>query len=170
MKNLSLLLIITLIAFSSCAQKSATNKDRSVYYLIRHAEKDKSDKTNRDPKLTVEGKNRAESWAKYFKDKNLDAVYSTDYNRTRETALPTTITNGLGLQFYNPGTINYEEFLKNTRGKKVLIVGHSNTTPMFANGLLGEEKYEAMTEDDNSSLYKVTVAKDTKISEILVID
>lgn len=141
----------------------------STYYLIRHAEKDRSDKTNRDPHLTEAGKQRAENWANYFKDVEFDAVYSTNYNRTKETATPTAKSKNLDIQFYDPSDFSLEEFMAKTKGKTVLIVGHSNTTPMFTNGLLGTQKYKDMSDDDNSSLYKVTVTKDMKSSEVLSI-
>ena len=56
------------------------------------------------------------------------------------------------------------------KGKTVLIVGHSNTTPKFANSLLGESKYDDMADDNNASLYKVTISKNGKTSEVLVVN
>ena len=57
-------------------------------------------------------------------------------------------------------------FQVNTKGKTVLVVGHSNTTPVFANKILGEKKYENMDDNDNSSLYIVTISGDQKKSKI----
>ncbi len=148
----------------------ATDKSTTTYYLIRHAEKDQSDKTNRNPHLTEKGLERAENWAKTFQNIKFDAVYSTDYNRTKETALPTAKANDLELKLYDPRRIDISEFLKETNGKTVLIVGHSNTTPGFANGLLGEKKYEMIEEDNNANLYIVTIAKGEKTSSLLRIN
>ncbi len=142
----------------------------TTYYLIRHAEKDQSDKSNRDPHLTDEGKKRAESWAQTFKDVKFDMVYSTNYNRTKETATPTAEAQSVDITYYDPRNMNMEEFMKQTAGKTVLIVGHSNTTPMFTNALLGEKKYESMSEDNNSGLYMVTHSKDSKTSSLLNVD
>lgn len=138
----------------------------TTYYLIRHAEKDRSDKTNRDPHLTEAGQKRAQNWAKVFKDVKFDAVYSTDYNRTKETAAPTAKANNVDVIFYDPRNINPKEFIAKTNGQTVLIVGHSNTTPMFANGLLGEKKYDMIADDNNANLYIVTVTKDSKTSKV----
>ncbi|MTE25369.1 phosphoglycerate mutase family protein [Winogradskyella ouciana] len=170
MKNFFLLSLLLSFALVSCAQKKENSVDTTTYYLIRHAEKDRSDKTNRDPNLSEEGKQRAELWASYFENIDFDAIYSTDYNRTRETARPTAEANELNLVFYDPFKIDFEEFLTKTKGKTVLIVGHSNTTPMLTNRILGEEKYEAMDETDNISLFKVTLTEDSKTSELLKID
>lgn len=142
----------------------------TTYYLIRHAEKDRSDKTDRNPHLTEKGLQRAEKWANTFKDVKFDAVYSTNYNRTKETATPTAKANNLELQFYNPSDMKSAEFMTNTKGQTVLIVGHSNTTPAFVNQLLGEEKYSDIADDNNANLYIVTFSKNSKISSVLVVE
>ena len=170
MKNIILVAFFALFLFPSCTQKDKKQDDTSTYYLIRHAEKDRSDKTNRNPELTEEGLQRAENWAKHFKDVKFDAVYSTDYNRTKQTAMPTAKANNVELQFYNPSDMKIEEFMAKTKGKTVLIVGHSNTTPLFTNGLLGEEKYEDIADDNNANLYIVTITKDSKTSKLSVVD
>jgi len=142
----------------------------TTYYLIRHAEKDRSDKTNRDPHLTEAGLKRADNWANVLKDVKFDMVYSTNYNRTKETAAPTAKTNTIEVSFYDPRDMKLKEFMKSTKGKTVLIVGHSNTTPMFTNGLLGEQKYEGIADDNNANLYIVTVTDISKSSTVLVVD
>ena len=65
----------------------------------------------------------------------------------------------------------YDECFKfNTKGKNVLIVGHSNTTNAFANTILGENKYGEIADDNNSNLYIVTVTKHGATSVMLKID
>jgi len=172
MKTIYYIFFIGLVTFQSCAQntKKAEDLNTTTYYLIRHAEKDRTDKTNRDPHLNEAGKQRAEKWAKYFKDVEFDAVYSTNYNRTKETAAPTVKTKNIKIQYYDPTNLNFEEFLTHTKGKTVLIVGHSNTTPMFTNKLLGSDKYDDMDDDDNARLFKVTINKNKKSSKVLLIE
>lgn len=167
-----LILIFLSALFLNCGEsKSTKDADTTIFYLIRHAEKDRSDKTNRDPNLKLEGMKRAEGWAKHFEDIALDAVYSTEYNRTKQTATPTAKSKRLNIEFYNPGKIDGDAFLANNKGKSVLVVGHSNTTPMFANALLGEKKYENMSDNDNASLFVVTVDKEgNKTSEVLTVN
>ena len=63
-----------------------------------------------------------------------------------------------------------ESFQYNTKGKTVLIVGHSNTTPMFANKILGKQVYKAIDDKNNSNLYIVTVIGDKTSSVLLKID
>ncbi|MDB4752356.1 nuclear transport factor 2 family protein [Winogradskyella sp.] len=150
-------------------EKAITQKT-STYYLIRHAEKDQSDKSNRNPHLTEKGIERAKNWSNILKDVKFNAVYSTDYHRTKETATPTASANNLELKFYDPRNMNIENFKKDTNGKTVLIVGHSNTTPIFTNGLIGEKKYKMIDESNNANLYIVTISKDSKTSTLLKVD
>ena len=84
MKKYLFLFIFAFSLLSSC-----TSDETTTYYLIRHAEKDRTDNTNRNPHLNPEGEKRAQNWSTYFKDIKLDAVYSTNYNRTIQTATPT---------------------------------------------------------------------------------
>ena len=150
--------------------QNETEQTTTTYYLVRHAEKDRSDKTNRNPHLTEAGLKRADNWANVLKDVKFDMVYSTDYNRTKETAAPTAKANNVEVSFYDPRDMKLKEFMTSTKGKTVLVVGHSNTTPMFTNGLLGEKKYDMIDDNNNANLYIVTVTEDTKTSTVLKVD
>ena len=130
----------------------------TTYYLIRHAEKDRS--TIEDPSLLPKGKERAAHWAAYFDEIDLDAVYSTDYNRTKETAQPTASKKGLTVQFYNPAHLYDSIFQKATAGKKVLVVGHSNTTPAFVNTIIGTNVHRNIDDTENGMLYTVILPED----------
>lgn len=142
-------------------------EDVSTYYFIRHAEKDRSDSSNKDPHLNETGKIRANKWSSVFNNITFDAIYSTDYNRTKETAEPTAVKNNLELFIYSPRDIKLEEFLKKTKGKTVLIVGHSNTTPFFVNEIIGQKKYIQIDDNNNGNLYLITI-KDGNISDQLL--
>ena len=156
-----LLTIFVFTLFIACTSDKTT-----TYYLIRHAEKDRTNNTNKNPNLNSDGVIRAEKWAKNFENIKLDAVYSTDYNRTQQTAAPTAKSKDLIVQSYNSSKMYDSIFKKNTKGKTVLVVGHSDTTPVFANTILGQKKYKNMADNDNASLYIVTVVNDKKSSEI----
>jgi broad specificity phosphatase PhoE len=161
MKKYLFLFIFVFSLLSSCS-----SEDKTTYYLIRHAEKDRTDKTNRNPSLNQKGEIRAQQWSEYFKDINLDAVYSTNYYRTIETATPTAKSKGLDIIKYDPRNMYDSIFQKQTKGKSVLVVGHSNTTPVFANKILDEKKYENMDDLDNSSLYVITITDHEKTSKV----
>ena len=74
MKKNFLLTVFVFALFSAC-----TSDETTTYYLIRHAEKDRTNNTNRNPSLNTNGLLRAKRWAKHFEKIKLDAVYSTDY-------------------------------------------------------------------------------------------
>jgi len=133
------------------------SKNLTTYYIIRHAEKDRSDSENKNPNLTEKGKLRAQHWVKVFKDVEFDAIYSTDYNRTKETAQPIAAAKSLEVQLYNPEDLFNDDFKNQTEGKIVLIIGHSNTNPQLVNKILGVEKYKDIADEENGSLYILNV-------------
>ncbi len=152
-------ILMTFFLFS-CGNDKKSNiseENTTTYYLIRHAEKDRSDTTNRNPELNTEGKKRATLWATHFKDTDLDLVYSTNYNRTQQTATPTAVSKGLEIIDYNPSNMYDDAFKAATKGKSVLVVGHSNTTPAFVNAILGKDKYKDIDDSENGMLFTVTV-------------
>ena len=120
MKYFCIVLLTLLFTVPSMAQDSDDNSRTSTFYFIRHAEKDRSDKTNKNPNLTEKGKQRAEKWSQVLKHVKFDAVYSTDYNRTMQTAQPTANANKLVLSMYDPRNIDAKAFLRDNKGKTVL--------------------------------------------------
>ena len=163
MKKIFLLVIF--VSLISCIQEETT-----TYYLIRHAEKDRTDATNRNPNLNEKGLERAKKWANYFKDINFDAVYATNYHRTIQTAKPTAENKKLEIRIYDPQNMYDAVFKSTTQGKTVFVVGHSNTTPVFVNKILGENKYKNMNDRDNASLYIVTITGDKKTTRIVKVE
>lgn len=141
----------------------AQNKT-TTYYLIRHAEKTDSSK---NPDLSAIGLERAANWSRIFSEIPFDAVYSTDYKRTLQTATPTAEKNKKEIILYNPQSINLPDFKKETAGKTVLIVGHSNTIPAFANQLIGKKAYADIEDTTFGNLYIITVSDDTASYQLL---
>lgn len=141
-------------------KKDFQKHDVTTFYLIRHAEKDRSVAGERDPELSTEGKARAQKWADILKDIEFDAIYSTDFNRTRQTVQHLADLNQLEIQSYDPRNLYSEAIRKTTTGKTILVVGHSNTTPHFANAILGERKYEDIDDAENGALFIVQVQPD----------
>tara|TARA_R110001583_G_scaffold32626_3_gene111034 strand:+ start:483 stop:1007 length:525 start_codon:yes stop_codon:yes gene_type:complete len=174
MKHLKSVFLITVLFLMACKPEEKTIETKesitSTFYLIRHAEKDRSDSLNTNPNLTEKGFLRAENWSTVFKDISFDAVYSTDYNRTRATALPTATKNNLELIIYNPETIDIPDFLNENEGKNILIVGHSNTTPKFINTILERDTYKDIDDNNFSNLYTITVTDGKITSNLLYIN
>ncbi|WP_223033272.1 phosphoglycerate mutase family protein [Hanstruepera marina] len=168
------LLCILLISLSNCAQNNSKieplENNITTFYFIRHAEKDRNDKTNRDPHLTEIGKARADHWNDILKHVMFDAVYTTDYHRTKETARPTAKRCQVDLTIYNPKDLNIKSFKTKNSGKNVLIVGHSNTTPMLVNQVIGKEKYSDIDDRNNGNLYVVTIINGVITDQVLEIN
>ena len=172
MKAVTLIVLSVFLFSVSCKEDKPLENNYedtaiSTFYLIRHAEKDRTDSEDVDPELNQEGLGRAMHWAEILNEVDLDAIYSTDFNRTSMTAAPTSVKKNVDVQYYDPRTIDVEQFKTDNLNKKVLVVGHSNTTPDFVNKLIGEEKYSQIDDSEHGSLFIVQivngVATDTKL-------
>jgi len=166
--------LILLVMFFSCKEEQkvedSTEKLTTTYYFIRHAEKDRSDPSDKNPHLTEIGNSRATHWSEILGNVKFDAIYSTDFNRTKETAQPTATKNNLELILYDPNQIDAKSFIAETGGKTILIVGHSNTTPAFVNKILGHKKYDDIDDSNNGNLYIVTVIGAVISDQLLTIN
>ena len=160
-------LILLVLILSSIDMSS---QDCTEIYLIRHAEKDRSDIKNRNPELNDLGKKRALKWVQVFKNIELDKIYSTNYNRTIQTVTPISKGNNIDISIYSPSKINYKNFISNNIGSKVLVVGHSNTIPFFVNGLINKEFYQQIDDLNNSNLYVVTICGNNISHKLLYIN
>ena len=80
----AVLIGLTGVLLSACTTK--TSDSDATYYLVRHAEKT-TDKS--DPSLTQQGQKRAKDLAQRLSKLPLTEIYSSDYIRTRDTAVPT---------------------------------------------------------------------------------
>lgn len=167
----SLLLMVFACGKAQTKEKIETQKieEKTIYYFIRHSEKNRAVRTN-NPNLLNKGQSRAQNWAHYFKDIPFDAVYSTNFNRTKQTATPTAKQNNLKLIIYNPSKLDYIAFKEETKGKTVLVVGHSDTTPEFVNKIIGKDKYNPINDRVNSKLFIVTITDGETTSEVLNIE
>ncbi|HAZ79073.1 MAG TPA: phosphoglycerate mutase [Porticoccaceae bacterium] len=161
MKKLSLICICVFVS-SFCYSAEIT-----TYYFIRHAEKVRIDNTDNDPKLNHNGLIRADNWRDIFSNVPFDAVYSTDFKRTQLTAKPTADSKHLPILLYHPNDLYSASFQQETQGKTTLVVGHSNTTNLFVNKILGIRKYPQINDSNNSNLYIVTIIAG-EISSILL--
>ena len=170
MKRIFLLFLFSvLIAPVSAQENEESTVEKSTYYFIRHAEKNQSDKSNKDPNLIEKGLLRAAKWSYVLENVSFDAVYSTNYARTVQTAQPTAEKNGLEITLYDPRNMDTENFLEKTKGMNVLVVGHSNSTPTFVNTLLDKDKYPQIDESNNANLYIVTIIDSEVVSDLLLV-
>ena len=153
---LGLVVILATLSFAAIAERSI--------YLVRHAEK-QADGT-RNPSLTKLGQQRAANIAEQLKNKNINAIYSTDYLRTQQTAAPLSKLLNLEIKSYDPRKLQeFAEEIKTTNGN-LLIVGHSNTTPALA-FYLGGDAYGDIDESEYDRLYQLNFTNENVSSELL---
>jgi broad specificity phosphatase PhoE len=128
----------------------------TTFILVRHAETTGS---GTNPNLSAAGMARADELARIMGSLSLDAVYSTNFNRTMQTASPVAADQGLTIQSYSGSNLNAtaDEILGNYPAGKILMVGHSNTTPDFINVLTGTNDYPQLPETEYDNLFIVTV-------------
>ena len=99
--------------------------------LVRHAEKS-ANTMQRDVPLSEAGHARARELARILGDAGVQAIYTTPYARTRDTAAPlaallklepveTAVTKAFAAEMAARIRSDHE-------GQTVLVVGHSNTT------------------------------------------
>jgi 2,3-bisphosphoglycerate-dependent phosphoglycerate mutase len=167
MKTKLILFLSVIVMVLSCEIQNKENS--TTYYLIRHAEKENDGTKN--PHLSKKGLERVEKLKIFFANKKIDAVYSTDYWRTKETAIPIAEINSLSIELYNPDSLKIDSLIKKDKHKNVLIVGHSNTTPFLVNEILNESKYQVISEDVYNEIFIVKVnRKGEVIDEVIKID
>lgn len=129
-RNSLLVCLVVTCALLSARASNGNPSDDYTLYLVRHAEKVADG--SKDPNLTDAGRERADNIAERLQNKGIEDVWSSDYQRTRNTAGPLAAQLGLELEIYNPK--NQTEFLTQLqqRHNNALIVGHSNTIPELA--------------------------------------
>lgn len=132
-------------------------------YLVRHAEKTAQAD---DPALTPAGEARARRFAEWMGGRGIQAVYASDYRRTRDTAAPVAQALGVAVETYDPRQLESLASHLRDRGETALVVGHSNTTPQLAALLCGCDA-PGMDESVYDRIYVVTVTGDHAWLDVL---
>lgn len=159
MKRFTFLLILLATVVGSFSA-FAYQPEPTTLIFVRHAEK--ADDGTRNPPLDEKGQERAKNLVSVLsEDFDLVAIYSTPYLRTELTATPTAESLELEIQSYGFDDPNgfLSGLISENRGKAVLIVGHSNTTPNFMNRVLGKEKYSQFDEKAYGDVYVITTTE-----------
>ena len=133
------------------------NDSTYIYYLVRHAEKDTIPKN--DPRLTDVGYNRAAKLYNILRGTKLDAVYSTLYMRTIETVDSIANAKGMPIMPYTPQDFKtlHSSIKDSTDFKRILISGHSNTTPVLANYLSKSSYFNAAFDESDYDNFIVII-------------
>jgi len=144
-----LLIFLVLISFAGSAQ--------TTYILIRHAEKETTGADPKDPELSKDGEARAKSLVMLLEKQNIDAIYSTNFNRTKNTVKPLADAKGIEIQIYDK-----QPDITKLKGT-VVICGHSNTIPALANLLIGKEQFKTFDDNDFGN---ILIIKDHSVTHL----
>lgn len=162
MKKFFGVVVLALFSHTLWAQENVI----TTFILVRHAEKDLTQSTN-DPDLSAEGKARATRLAELLKKTQIDAVYSTEFKRTRQTVEPIAQLHSLNVMSYQPMVKDdFDLMLKNHQGKTILVSGHSNTIPNLVNYLVGEDQYKNFEDTDYGNVIIVSITQRGKNAKV----
>lgn len=149
MKNLYIVMVL-LFSITSFSQTT-------TFIVLRHAEKADNSK---DTNLSADGLIRADELQKTLGPVNVNAIYSTPYNRTKQTATPLATKKGITITEY---AVNkpYEEFVNELiaahHGQTVVIIGHSNTVPEILKALSQNTFTVSIGENQFDNLFVVSL-------------
>ncbi len=141
------------LTLTNLVQDTAT-----TFIVLRHAE---TIGGGTNPNLSTEGLARAEELSRILANVPIEAVFASNYNRTKQTAQPTADDKGLIVNIYDP--LNQaplvDQWLNTYRGKTVLVLGHSNTAPALLNLFLGSNQYGTLPDTEYDNLFIATVSE-----------
>ena len=163
--------VASLLLLLSIACGSAAAQDHKTIILVRHAEKEAAAMTDQnDPPLAAAGKERAERLKQRVGKFRPGAIYSTNFQRTRETVAPLAAKRHLTVQIYDPSK---PQDLLNTimasNTKRFVVVGHSNTIPPLVNLLTGKDLFKNLQDPEYSVIWVVRMRKG-KVTKVEVLD
>lgn len=164
-RRIQIIIIYTLIAIGLAwfFESQAT----TTIIFVRHMEKalEPAD----DPGLSEAGQRRAAELARQLVDADVvagvDAIYTTQYLRTRETgriiaaAHREMLDRDLPVNTYDAGDTEtvLEEILGNFKGKIVLVVGHSDTLPELIANLGASKLVPPIAEQEYDNIYIISI-------------
>jgi len=146
MKALALFLLVFLAVSIASAQP--------VVIIVRHAEK--ATNSGSDPDLSSAGRARADELARILKDSGITAVFTSEFKRTQETAVPTATSIGVTATVVPAkDTAALVAKLHQLNGN-ALVVGHGDTIPNMIKAL-GINSPINSPDEDYSELFIVTL-------------
>ena len=129
--------------------------------FVRHAEK--AAEPADDPGLSPAGQRRVAELTRQLVDADVvagvDAVYSTPYRRSEETARPVAEALGLPVHSYDAADTEaiMEFIVREHKGKIILVVGHSNTLPRLMADMGASKKVPEIAEDEYDNIFIVSI-------------
>ena len=157
---------VFLVAMAFAYWNSATT---TTIVLVRHAERQFG--AISDAPLSPQGEVRANRLAQMFGDSEpfgrIERIYVTNTRRTQQTAASLGQRLGLNAIVVDAKIDSHElasRVLRENRGGRALIVGHSNTVPEIVAALSRASKVPPIGEEEFDTVYVVTVPTIGRVS------
>jgi phosphohistidine phosphatase SixA len=167
-------LFLGLFLFTFAASDLFAQKREVTIILLRHAEKDLSDELNDpDPELSPAGRERAERLVKTIRKYKPQAIYSSNFKRTRFTVLPLAERINPGyrtmIQIYDHRKLDELVNRMLASGiRSIVVAGHNSTTPALANLLIKQNKYKSLAETEYDKIWIIKIKKGKTKDEVIV--
>ena len=124
-------------------------------FIVRHADRLPGDD------LSPAGVIRANELKRVLLNTGIDSVYSTNFVRTRKTVKPLADAEGLPVLLYDSNPPLLKRILKISKGKTVLVAGHSNTVAQFIKSCGCKPPFENIPDTQFDNLFLVIVQHPT---------
>lgn len=137
------------------------SQSTTTVIFVRHAEKAAIPADN--PGLSETGKSRASELARQLVDADVvagvDAIYSTPFRRTEETAqmLATALSTPITPYDSADSQTVVDDIVRLHRGEIVLVVGHSNTIPEMIANIGASKNVPVIAEGEYDNMYIVSI-------------
>jgi phosphohistidine phosphatase SixA len=149
-------ILVAVILMAGLAVSCSNRNESKVIYMVRHAEKDVVPENN--PPLTTDGVIRSVDLASWFKEIEIDTIFSTDYVRMRETAKPVAEAKNLELSIYEAKDFDgFAKKLKELKVDTIVVVGHSNTILEQIEALGLERPQKEIKENEYDKIFELRV-------------
>jgi broad specificity phosphatase PhoE len=156
-----LLIVVIYVAIAVGLAWFFESQATTTMIFVRHAEKDLS--IEDDPPLTAAGRARVAELTRQLVDADvvagIDAIYSTPFKRTRQTAEPLAARLGIPINAYDPEDNDavLSKILRDHKGKIILVVAHSDTIASLIADLGASKKVPPIAENEYDNLYLVSI-------------
>jgi len=161
---------VLLLLFVACQPKSPAHQSIPVtedstfltgtFFLVRHAETN----PGKNPALSLQGQQRAGVLYHLLKDSGIAKIYTTGYERSIQTADSMRLQLHLDTVLYTADTTGesliYEISRRGDWGKRLLVIGHSNTLLPILHTLKANPLVDAIGETDFGNLFIIHKYRD----------
>jgi len=149
------------VAFAGMLVVGQVGFGQQAVIVVRHAEKSAEPGAGQDPPLSPAGEARARALAEHLKDAHVDAVYATEYKRTRLTAEPLAKAVGQTVGLIGDEVIG--ALRERRKDQVVVIVAHAGTVKgvsTYVDQITGQKNNIVLGESDFDQMFILTPKKD----------